>query len=632
MRLRLGRYVCGLVVVVCVGCGGSTSGDGGGLGSGVDATLADLAGVGDAGVQDVGVDGAGETSVECGSLLAARVMEMQMEGDADFPRDCDAPFTLPIGAINSDGDPMCLAGESANACRERVYETPPAMSTLNANCWKGAATEPGCLRGKYLPRCADGTDTGCATPEVVCQDGTRPMVYVEPGAGVGSNDWVFYMGGEGDPCQGKKCWLNYRFGKELIKDAYEKAVSSTHPEHQIPGAIQGGGIMNGEAGPPTSPFASFNRVKWNRCSDTASDGVETVSLFDADLDGEEPVLVEWGTAPVWHRGFDVWRGLFHSLTTTAGRDVDGDGVADLPTLGDAETVLIGASSDASLWVIYAADRLRSELQAIAGPEVDVRVVLDGYFNPMLDSIGRYDESAPDDFDMLSHSYEVTGLCTLPNDGDSETSEACSDMGYAMATLEEGDLTWRGDMEARSTLLDVSCEAHHGAGAAPCYDHLHNVVHHLETPVFVLADQEDSTIGGVPVPYADVPGYTWPAVGIYRQGVLDQAYDIRDHWGTAAREDGAGVGDGLVMLLRKSRRGNQAWAAANHVHLGDDVKMSWQMTLCTAAGDATMSVSSLAAVYAWATSGVPATMVAEDAAAWDGSSPYWVTGGSCVAPE
>ena len=620
-----------LALVLCAACGGGDDD----TKPATDSAVADTSGPEDAAEDAVEADtpthddaGGEPTLVECGSLLAARVMEMQVALDATFPRDCDAPLVSDIGAINNGGDPLCMAGESANACRDRVYDAPPALGMLNPGCWNPAAPEAGCLRGKWLPKCTDGSDDGCASPEVVCQDGTRPMIYLEAGGGAGSNDWVFFMGGEGGPCTGTRCWLNYKWGAETNKDEFEKAMSSTHPEYRTSAARAGSGLTNGVAG----LLASYNRAKWNRCSDTASDGMETVSLFDLDLAEDDPTPSVWGSAPVWQKGLATWLGLFRSLATAAGRDLDGDGVPDLPPFSDAETVLIAGSSDASLWVIFAADRLRAELQAIAGPGVNVRILLDGYFDPMLDNEGRYGVAAPADFSLFTHPYATIGSCALPDDGNPETSEACSDLTYESPTYPDGAPTTRGAMAGRSTRLDESCEAHHGVGAGACYDKLHTLVHHLETPAFVLADQEDNTVSGVPVAWVEERGYGWPSFDVYRQRVLDQAYDIRDHYTTAAREEGAGEMSDLVFMLRKSRRDGKGWGAANHVHFGDNTKMQWKMTRCTAAGDEVLSVSSIAAIAAWATTDAPTQVIAEDAATWDGASDFWVSGAACPPPE
>ena len=56
---------------------------------------------------------------------------------------------------------------------------------------------------------------------------------------------------------------------------------------------------------------------------------------------------------------------------------------------------------------------------------------------------------------------------------------------------------------------------HGPDAAPCHDKLHVLLHHVQTPFLVLADQEDWTISQKAVVYADVPEWHWPDAATYR---------------------------------------------------------------------------------------------------------------------
>ncbi|KAB2896030.1 MAG: OmpA family protein, partial [Kofleriaceae bacterium] len=112
--------------------------------------------------------------------------------------------------------------------------------------------------------------------------------------------------------------------------------------------------------------------------------------------------------------FDTWRAAFRHLTTDAGRDRDGDGTPEMPSLADADLVILSAASDASMWVTFAADRLAAELRAIAGPEVEVRFMIDGLFPPMLDNEARYHADAPEDFDGLE---DDDGCPEVDADGD-----------------------------------------------------------------------------------------------------------------------------------------------------------------------------------------------------------------------
>jgi hypothetical protein len=572
----------------------------------------------------------------CDTLFAARVLELQIRVDPTFPEDCDATLVTDVGVLNDAHDPLCLAGESANACRTRIYETPPDMAALDPGCWD-ASSPRNCLRGKWVPRCADGTDS-CSEPEAVCQDGTRPMIYAERSQGGSSNDWIFFLGGEGGPCHGDLCWFLYRYARELGEGVRERAMTSLHPDYGTDASQVGSGIENGFPAGGANPFAGYNRVRANRCADWVSDAAELVDYGDgistelaAQLPpGSAPIETRVSTTTVHHRAFDIWRATFRSLATDAGRDLDGDGVPDLPSLADATTIVLAGSSDASHWLAFGADRLASELRAVAGEDAIVRVVLDAYYEPGLDSEGRFHDLAPADFDFLTNPYSATGLCRLPDNEDGIANEACSNASYLPGA--GGAPTYRDHLAARGTLLDESCEDWHHEGAPECYDKIHTLVHHLSTPFLVLADQEDPAIADAGAIYAEDPSYAWADPATYRERVLAQTRDIEASWTTAAREEGAGNAGNAMFVLPKTRRGMQPWGRATHVHLGSNATMQSQMSLCSAAGARIASASLAAIVEAWVRGRAPELFVVEDAASWDGVSPYWVTGASCIAPE
>lgn len=576
----------------------------------------------------------GETSpgdylAGCDSLFAARVVEKQVEADATFPSRCDVPLRNAIGRVRDGGPVLCIVGETANACRTRLYDTPPAMADRAQGCASQSPVPASCLRGKYLAKCADGTDT-CPTPEAICQDGMRPMVYAEPATTGPSDVWYFFLGGEGAPCTGPMCWYNYRYARLNDKVEFELAMSTAHPDHSYAAAKLGSGVMNG-APVAGNPAADWNRVHFKRCTDAASRANETAFIGDGiPADWAEglpdlPVATRTGTVPVFHRGFDTWRAAFRLFTTTSGRDLDGDGTPELPSLAAAKQVILAGASDASGWVVFAADRLADELRTIAGADVDVRIMIDGYFEPAFDNEGRYHADAPADFDMFGDPYAETGLCLLPDNGDGLANEACSDAAYI-------DGPWRRALDARQVVRDASCETYHAVGAPQCSDKLHTLLHHVATPVFILADQEDGTVsGGSPI-YADTRGYHWADPATYRRRVLDAAKDIAAHWSTAAREEGAGTAGNFALAMPKSRREGEPWGHARHVRFHDDAEMKSTMDYCSKDGNQLASIAFATMMGAWMKGTVPTTFVWEDAAALSGTTSYWVTGGHCRTPE
>lgn len=561
--------------------------------------------------------------LHCESFFAARIVERAIALDPSFPSDCDVALPRNVGVLRAGGGAMCRAGETPNACRTRLYETPPPLEALDQACWTGSGPS-GCMHASYVPRCADGTDT-CLEDEAVCQDGTRPMVYAEAATTGPSDVWLFHLGGEGGPCAGPKCWLNYRYGEP----EFANAMSTLHPDAPASAGHRGGGILSGDA---SAPLASIHRVQFERCSDAASTRVEIAPVADgvppelAAMFPDAPLATAIGHVPVWHHGFDTWRATFRHMTTMAGRDRDGDGRPELPSLADARLVILSGASDASMWVTLAADRLAAELRAIAGPDVEVRLIVDGMFPPMLDSAGRYAAGAPAAFDMLSMPHHETGLCALTDNHDGMDNESCSAAAYSVG----GQL--RGTYETRGVLLDASCEAAHGAGAAECYDRNHTLVHHLGIPVIVLADQEDNTVSDNAPAHALDASYHWESPSAYRRQILDQAWDIVDHWSTSAREEGPGPEGGFVLILPKARREGDPWGRATHVRVHSDTEMARQMTLCTPSGVRVQGASFQQMFRGWIDDALPVTWAIEDASRPLPGGNVWVTGAACRAPE
>lgn len=632
----------GVSLVVCagfVGCGG-------GGGPGRDAAPAGDGGA-DAGLDAApGLDGGPsdggspteELLLHCESLFAARIVELQIELAPDFPEDCDAPLEDEVGTLAGRGGMLCRVGESANACRTRLYETPPALTSLDPGCSGGSGES--CLTGQWIPRCADGTDA-CEEPEAVCQDGTRPLAFFQAATSGASNRWIIHLGGEGGPCNGARCWFNYRFAAEVDDLEFEQAMSSIHPDHGGRAAAVGGGVTAGLVD-PANPFAALNRVRFERCTDAASTAIESVPVgngvpaaYAEFIPPGAPVSVETRVSrvPVWHHGFDTWRALLRSLATDEGRNLDGDPELELPSIADAEQVLLAGSSDASAWVVFAGDRLAEELRAIAGPDVDVRILIDGLFEPGLDSAGRYHADAPADFDLFTHPYAETGLCHLADNGDGADNEACSDTQYRTGPGLDGRPTLHDGFDARGVVMDESCVAMHGPGAPQCYDKIHVLLHHLATPVLVLADQEDYTIRGAGAPFSDgAQHHEYTDRADFRMRVLDQAHDVERSWSTAAREEGPGVPGRMVLLMPKSARESEPWRTARHVRFHDNVEMLRVMSACSPAGALVGSTSFARGIELWATDALPRNFVIEDAAAWDGTSAYFVTGANCMSHE
>jgi len=618
-------FVLGVLALACGDTKGAERGSGGGGSGGASSGgLGGAAGVSTAGGGAAGSDaGADDYIHDCKSLFAARVAEKAREKSAKFPADCNAKLGGPVGDAGV-GAAFCHADESPNECQARLYATPPPISELAPGCPSGG----NCLRALWVPRCADGSDS-CGEPEAICQDGTRPMAYADSATAGVSNRWIFYLSGEGGPCNGDTCWANYHFAHTWDEPVFERAMSSLHPDYPTPGAETGTGITNGTLN-AANPLTEFNRIKWKRCSDYASDADETVVFGD----GVGPMAVELGAPPasrtsqtqVHHRGFKTWLALLHSLTTAKGRDLDGDSKPDLPSLSDATEVLLAGSSDASLGLVFVADRLAEELATITGKKAKVRILIDGYFDPSLDNERRYQPDAPPNFNALANAYHAGDACVLPDDGDGVSNEKCSNLMFKPGVQSTGTPTQASVHLARGTLLDQSCEALHGVGAPECYDRFHTLVHHVATAFTVVADREDGRVGVARVALAEEPSYRWSGPEVYGERTLAQAEDIRNFWPSAAREEGPGAPGLSSIMLRKSRRNGQPWTQANHTHFDVTSKMQWTMTQC-AGGKKLASVT----IADFVAGKAAESFVIENVALGTASS-FWVTGDVCKQPE
>jgi hypothetical protein len=486
--------------------------------------------------------------------------------------------------------------------------------------------------------------------EAICADGTRPMVFVEPATSGASNKWIFYLSGEGGPCHGENCWVSYRYKQPLMGDPGPAlSMSTMHPDLPRGASIGGDGIASGSLADPTS---DYNRVVFNRCSDAASGAIESVPIPDgipATMECAFPGLVganetRRSYAPTYHRGFYVMTAAFNTFDVVGGVDLDGNGSIDVPSLADATHVAIAGSSDAAYWVGVAGDHLADEVEAIAGDDVDVRLLLDGYFIGGLDNEARHTAAPPAGFNIFDAPYTTTGLCgPLDVDGDGVV-EACSDAVYQAGGPLDVDTTYfeRASMEVRGTLIDQSCLEFHalvGDGDAPCYDRSHVLMHHIDTPYGVFADQEDQKLYDSEVSYFE-GNVAWgplnPFLAEYRTRILETARDVEDFWSTQ-REEGAMANEDVLLLLRKARRAGQPISAAHHVYFGSDVRMNLPMTQCERLGGGASMVLDVVtiedAVDEWITNPAAAqARVFEDAVNAAAAPTWWVTSnGACVAP-
>ncbi len=362
----------------------------------------------------------------------------------------------------------CPATTTPNQCAQHLYFYPPDPLPSAGEAYQA----------KWLPRCSDGTDTCPPRDQNRCIDGTRPLAYIDKaidtnGMDALSNVWVFYLSGVGGGCSGDDCWTRYADSSD---QAFQNSLSTYHASYQIaPGSktkdSKGGRGMFKPDGPfratKYNHFAHFNRIELERCSEGASNATETITLPDSQ------------TTDVYHHGTSIWSGLFASLDTPAGRDLGGGGTdyvngPDLPPLSDATHVLLVGHSDGGMWMIYNADRLAQFLKAIS-PTVEVKMVVDGKFDPMLENEARYNGQLFNGSIFAStHGNTNPSVDRLPDDNGEITDDQYSDYTFA-----EGRR--RTFLDAVGTTLDESCTQTHSANPKYCYDYHHVLLNHVKTP-------------------------------------------------------------------------------------------------------------------------------------------------------
>ncbi|HSP77083.1 MAG TPA: hypothetical protein VLQ93_01040 [Myxococcaceae bacterium] len=389
-------------------------------------------------------------------------------------------------------------------------------------------------------------------------------------------------------------------------------MSTYHPKYFTTEAahVPGNGLMSAQAtiGGAPNNFRHFNRVKFNRCSDGASAALQNVVVKDS-------AGVPVGTATVFHDGDAIWEGLAHYLATAAGRDLGGggdsytDGNPDLPPLANATTILLAASSDASHWLIENADRLADLFHTIA-PNAEVRIVVDGYFPPMLENEARYNANIGTNVFDGAWGNPLNELLPVGLSGTREYNETR----YVMRATNGNSQSWLD----RGVRIDADCVAQHGVGAEICYDQLHVLLNHVQTPFFIVADQRDLVVRDTPL-YAVDPTYRFTE-NEYRRRVVDQALDVLSLYPTAACNPSSGWNTALFLARPDSRK---------HTHFDTDAKFGTTMSHCD--GMATLATWTLSqALHSWLVFDTAFDAVERPG---NGAGVHWVTAGHlCGAPQ
>ncbi len=179
-------------------------------------------------------------------------------------------------------------------------------------------------------------------PNAVCNDGSKPVFYFQPGSGAGRNKWVFWFEGGGGCSSDASCKARGENSRDLTTSK-ERPNATLVPE----------GILS--TVPEVNPdFANWAHVYVHYCTSDryAGDAVR-------QIDGA-----------TWQfRGAEVVQALVDQLSTAA--------IGDAPTLAAASEVLITGSSAGAQGVHNNLDRIAARL-----PKAQVKGIADAGWTPL----------------------------------------------------------------------------------------------------------------------------------------------------------------------------------------------------------------------------------------------------------
>jgi len=372
-------------------------------------------------------------------------------------------------------------------------------------------------------------------PEVRCVDGTRPIIYVDKAVGPPSNRWLISTTG-GESCaagdfdglpgfeNGNECLRHYVIQQgQLMGTATEESMSTLADDN-------GNGILSNN--PLRNPvFARYNRIRVHKCgfdrhsgrathlgvTATVPNGGPTLS-YDLYSHGQKIVLeaLDFLLGP-------TQQGLSYSTWINAGGTVTST-VESLPSIANAEQVLLVGHSAAAHGLYQNADRIADHLRAMPGFNGDVRVVHDAQFMPSVENEAAFDplqNPNPAIFNTL-FQQRMSGVTNASGAYDSFWYHGSEDSHFAdtyRAWLETpGD--WAG-------VLDSSCVATHTPSndVWKCTDRFHVRLHHESTPALLREDFADPNDDHNNVPFGHMMWWGTPGVFAHCDGIAPDFFNF-----------------------------------------------------------------------------------------------------------
>jgi hypothetical protein len=390
----------------------------------------------------------------------------------------------------------------------------------------------GTLFARKIPKCKDGTDTGCASIEIKSLDGTRPFYYVDPydrQGGPPSNNWViaFEGGGSCGAMRGDNAVAACMNGTQIDTDNYGfngynvfsggtwfdpdyKEMTTRHPKtdivtgnpiYTIPNRIVGKGILSTSI---QNSFARYNRVLVNKSSFDRFMGNTTTT---APYDGDSVQLFYHGRRMISAMLKDLSRSNGAFNVGTRCPSVSEAECQQVEDFTQADRVVVVGESGGAGGIIHNMEFIKQAILNRA-PNAKVVFLLASRMIPWLEAeahwqggfLGIWD-------DIYSGSSIVNGNPGTIDAVTSYDSAAYQPGGVVRALL----ASWGSSTSATDLFLDAGCKAQHGNTDWRCFDEGHVALYHMDEDVFWFQSLLDS-VHARSSPLSFVSGADYAATG------------------------------------------------------------------------------------------------------------------------
>jgi len=309
-----------------------------------------------------------------------------------------------------------------------------------------------------------------------CADGTEPFMYMDEGQGTARN-WVFFFQGGGTCNPSGTTADDSDCAQRYVAEAPEFS------SHLAKRSVNLSGILSPL--PAENPFASYNRIKLDKCSYDRYMGRNTSGV----------ALASDPTKGVFQAGYPMLERMLGLLDSNGGvayrdcSDSGGNCVADvMPQLcqpGAQKFIFVG-HSDGAHGLIHNIDKLVDLLKQkndCADAEDEYFAVIDAQFIPMTENECKYDPAGCDacaaGLGNSIYCKDGVGQDVAGDSWDDDYFSGTAAPGQSRLAKEYAE--WGG-----ASVLDSSCLAEHAVSGdqEKCADRFHVLANHVSTPFFV----------------------------------------------------------------------------------------------------------------------------------------------------